>query len=110
MKKTFPLLPALLTTMFVGCGKYDSLAQAKTACDEWSMKGERISYSLRSTNGDTKETFAINRECRREAATNQYLGYEGKYSSNDLEQEGEEVYWSNAPEADNFIVVKNFYY
>lgn len=115
MRKTLLLLPALLTTMLVGCGKYASLAQAEDACDEWIVKGEKITYLVKDRDSSANyprydERFERDRFCRLEEETNQYLGYQGEFSKSDREKEGEKVHLSNKPEAYPFKVVKNFYY
>ena len=46
MKKTIVLGSIFLASVLVGCWKYASLAQAKFACHEWKMKGERFTYFI----------------------------------------------------------------
>ncbi len=111
MKKTLLLGSILFASVLVGCEKkYDSRSQAKTACYEWEMKGERIDYTITYPTYIETEEFQINRECKLEKETNQYLGYEGEFSSEDLEKEGKKVYFEFEPKPTNLKVVKNFRY
>lgn len=86
MKKTVLLGSIFLTSVLVGCGKYASLAQAETACDEWKMKGERLTYLVKDIESSANyprydETYELNRSCSLEKETNQYLGYQGERQS-----------------------------
>ena len=85
MKKTIVLGFIFLASVLVGCGKYASLAQAKFACHEWKMKGERLTYFIEDIESSFNspqyvKTYALNRRCDLENATNQYLGIQGEFT------------------------------
>ena len=111
MKKTFLLLTTLLTTMLVGCEqKYASQSQAQTACDEWTLEGDKIIYYYTGLWGDSlTKTTLLNRKCSLEESTNQYLGYQGVFSEKDRGLSGQKVDFPGLYTKNN-KVVENFYY
>ena len=105
---------ALLLLGLTGC-KYGSMEQASVACREWATKGQTISYRYNDRtdwrNIVEKERSSVNRNCKLEKETNQFLGREGSFSEEDLAKEGTNVDWYfDGPEATDFKVVKNFRY
>lgn len=110
MKKIFLLLPALLTTMLVGCGKYASQKQALVACQEWKAKGDRIDFIRNFGDKDEREDYVTDRTCIIEEVTNQFLGSQGEFSHWDRKLEGENIDYQKVPKPKNLKVVKNFYY
>lgn len=100
-----PLIGNLLSNR-----KYASRAQADTACYEWADKGEIINFKKGLGFSDFSQSKSFNRRCRYEIETNQILGYEGEFTSEDYKKEGKELFYNDKPESINQKVVKSFYY
>ena len=111
MKKTLLLLPLVLTSLLVGCGKYASQEQARQACADWMLKAETIEYEVVSNVSDYVYEDALrNRSCRGEEKTNQILGVQGEFDDDAISKAGKKVFRESRPEVTNKRVVKNFYY
>lgn len=75
-----------LTFAFLGLFNYPSQEQALNACKDWAARGETIEYKIldkvlvkRSGVYVRREMYvnrtAVERHCKQEKSTNQYLGY-----------------------------------
>lgn len=93
--------------------KYPSKQQAWSACREWAGKGVKITYTYKLKSGGLEKNVALNRLCRQEEETQQYLGLQGIFLDSDRKKDGRTIYSNggyNIPKANNFKVVKNFRY
>lgn len=73
-----------LTLWINGDKKYESMAEARTACEEWRNNGIELEYYNKY--GSKQRRFS--RECSLEEETNQILGYEGVFTESDLRKDG----------------------
>ncbi len=112
MKNLLPLITLFPFLLVVGCdGKYPSMKQAEVACSDWWDTGKEIKYKVWSDKLQGGfDSSAFNRKCELEEATNQYLGYQGKFSEEEREKAGKMLEFSTMPFASDYKVVKNFRY
>ena len=100
--KTIKLFVSVISLIVVsGCEtKFPSKEQAKNACEEWELKGNRISYKretrdfdfdyLGMRRGAIVNDVAVARVCGEEVETNQVLGYESKSIQNGTWKNGDD--------------------
>jgi len=77
-KLLIPLLASLLlpTAVYAWWGKYRSQIEAEEACDKWQENGIKFTRDWFLEGTSKISTFEhINRSCKHEASTRQYLGY-----------------------------------
>ena len=111
----------ILLAGLAGCN-YPSRQQALDACYEWKQKGEKITYSYQNFDVGSNHQVTMfdesitvnNRDCKSEDATNQILGYEGKWSEKDRAMSGASSKSNGglgqSPKAKDSKVVKHFRY
>ena len=116
MKNYLPLFCVAL--LIGGCGKYESMDEAKTACYEWRDNGEVIKFkyvwSSYMTGKSVGSKVLKNRKCENEQTTRQYLGKEGEFTEQDRRGAGkhfkEGLSSAHPKPATNYKVVERFRY